>query len=363
MSCIRGDVFIGKEPSSAILVEALDSLGAGLAILDSSRAITYANPAAEAILRCELRGKHLRDLLTTEAGSLALRVSEAIRLGRPIDRAECSLDGQPPRDVGFSVQLGRREEVTLLCRDITGQKRLRDRLDETEGLALVAEVAGSIAHEIRNPLATVSASVELLAESLELDPADRRLMGNVLAESARMGRILQAFQELAAGVPERREDLALSALVRDAIAEIEAERGARVPVAIAEHGEPQMRGAREPLRRALGHLVRNALDASNPESPIEIELESRGPWARITLRDWGHGIAEEIGDQIYRPFFTTRPGHSGLGLAVVRRVVDHHGGRLDIRPSLEGGTEAIVNLPTQAEHTWSDLRIIPGPGV
>lgn len=215
----------------------------------------------------------------------------------------------------------------------------------SERLALAGALTAGLAHEVRSPLNAIA----LAAQRLERASPDEPALGFarlVRAEVRRLEGVLREFLELARPVSDRRESVALGGVAHE-VAELLVSEATEAGVTIAPvTGCALATVDRDAVRRALINLVRNAIQASPAGATVRVELDRdpRGD-ARIRVLDDGPGIPAAMAERLLEPFVTTRADGTGLGLALVRRVADEHGGtfRLTNRPA--HGAEAVLALP------------------
>jgi two-component system, NtrC family, sensor histidine kinase PilS len=234
---------------------------------------------------------------------------------------------------------------------------LRVRAERLEG---IAELSASLAHEIKNPLASIRSSVEQLGRMPHPGDDERTLASLVMRESDRLSRLLTEFLDFARVRVARREPVDVGDLVRGAARLVAAhpdrKEGVRVECVIPDGASITLRGDEDMLHRAVFNLALNAVQASPPDSVVTIEVMSElsegmtsgsqfasgGVTIRVT--DRGPGVPEEIRSRLFDPFTTTKPQGTGLGLAVVQRAIDAHKG-LVLLDSDAGGTRVTVHLP------------------
>jgi two-component system sensor histidine kinase PilS (NtrC family) len=244
--------------------------------------------------------------------------------------------------------LGQVDGGVLIFQDLTHVTRIEDELHRSERLAAVGQLAAGLAHEIRNPLASLSGSIELLAAELpSKDPSARRLAAIVGRETERLNRLVSDFLRYARPGPARRETLWLRELLEE-LEELVAQREAcgvglelDVPADLAVCGDPDQ------LRQVLWNLVLNALQAE-PQGPVRVcvGLVAGEPGGvEISVEDNGAGIPPDQLGRIFEPFFTTKARGTGLGLATVHRVAEAHGGSASVRSEVGKGTRVCVRLP------------------
>jgi two-component system sensor histidine kinase PilS (NtrC family) len=260
----------------------------------------------------------------------------------------------------------------MIFQDVTDVVEMESELRRSERLAAVGELSASIAHEIRNPLAAISGSVQLLErEAGALDGAveARRLMGIVLRETDRLNRLITDFLQYARPGPLHLEPVCLESVVDDvlevfgSIAPENLKVELNVPPALAVRADAAQ------LQQVLWNLTLNACQAmpdggslcmearavaeptpQEARSARRNELEEKKAWVEITVRDQGVGISPEALEHVFDPFFTTKPEGSGLGLATVHRIVEEHGGSIRLESLVDRGTEIRIRLP-RAEGT------------
>jgi two-component system sensor histidine kinase PilS (NtrC family) len=252
--------------------------------------------------------------------------------------------------------------ATAIFQDISDQKRIETLRLRAERLEGVAELSASLAHEIKNPLASIRSACEQLSRSAATSPDEKTLTHLVMRESDRLSRLLTEFLDFARVRVARHEQLDVAALaagaVRLAMAHPDRPSAVTVTCHVAD-GEFLVEGDDDLLHRALFNLLLNAIQISPDRGEVRLEVaEARtdqldfGPTfaeggVAVSVTDSGPGIAPEIRDRLFDPFFTTKPGGSGLGLAVVHRAIDAHRG-LVFLDSGSQGTRFTIVLPRVA---------------
>lgn len=254
-------------------------------------------------------------------------------------------------DLTRKVRVGSRDEVGQVGRAfdtmVASLRRTLRQLAERESLAAVNEFAGSLAHEIRNPLTSVQLDLQQVEERLPPGSPLRTLQEGAIEELRRLDRTVAGALETARSgrVEPRRTNLLapVRAAIRRAAPRIEARsarlEGPRREEPVLLHGDP------DALEQLVLNLLLNAAEAVAAGGEVSVAVEMDGPEATVTVRDDGRGMPEEERARIFEPFFTTRPGGTGLGLAVARRIVLAHRGSIDVRSATGRGTTVIVRLP------------------
>jgi two-component system sensor histidine kinase PilS (NtrC family) len=235
---------------------------------------------------------------------------------------------------------------------------LRLRAERLEG---VAELSAALAHEIKNPLASIRSAIEQLAAVPHSGDDEKTLSGLVMRESDRLSRLLSEFLDFARVRVARTERVDVSALVRDAATLVSSHPdrrdGVRVTCAVPS-GSLIVEGDEDLLHRALFNLTLNAVQASPENGEVRIEATvldgdqmpfgagfEQGSVA-VRVSDEGPGIPPEIRERLFDPFFTTKPGGTGLGLAVVHRAIEAHRGLVYFDSAGKGrGARFTVILP------------------
>jgi len=239
-------------------------------------------------------------------------------------------------------------------RAVMGSEDARRRLESRSRLAAIGEMSAGVAHEIRNPLASMKGAVELLrSKRTDADSSERELLTLIDGEVARLERVVSDFLEYARPAeptlaPEKIEEIVrrtLELLRTDpSLEEVElvAESAGMIPAVLADA---------EQVRQLLLNLIRNAAQAMGGRGQVTVETAPGQGEAILRVRDTGPGFAAEALRRAFDPFFTTRSRGSGLGLAIARRIVENHAGRIQIRNRAEGGAEVTITLPLASERT------------
>jgi two-component system, NtrC family, sensor histidine kinase PilS len=353
-------------------VETADILGAletGVVTVTGAGTLAYANPAAQALLGLP-SGEDLDAPVLESVDRVAPGVSEVVRRTlanrRPVRWYETHTTATPElRVLGLRstyLERGDAPWVTLVVQDITDGKRAEAAHRRAERLGAVAELAASLAHEIKNPLASIRSAVEQLTRpGVRLQAQDRGTLGHlVVAESDRLSRLLSGFIEFS-GVSLRNPRVVdLARVVGEAVevarrhpaadSGVRVEVDARSPVEV--EGDPDL------LHRMVFNLVLNAMQHSPTGGIVRVQAAavddrrlppeaSYSSGARVRVTDQGPGIPPEQISRVFDPFFTTREGGSGLGLALVHRAVEAHDGTIFIDAAEDGGTMFTVYLPAR----------------
>ncbi len=347
----------------------LHNIRSGVLTIDASGNLMYANPMAEHLLGLDLEallGKPVLGDIRRIAAELADALERSVANRVRTTRAEGIISTVEKRfPIGVTTTYtdgdGRRTDrtATAIFQDISDQKRidaLRLRAERLEG---IAELSASLAHEIKNPLASIRSACEQLSHSQFSGSDERTLAHLVMRESDRLSRLLSEFLDFARVHVARLAPLDLATLVDGTLPLARAHPDRAAGVTIVANVEPNdfvIEGDEDLLHRAVFNLLLNAVQASPPDGVVRLEVHvptaeqigSAGAFRRgavaVSVTDSGPGIPPEIRDRLFDPFFTTKPGGSGLGLAVVHRAIDAHRG-LVFLDSGATGTRFTIVLP------------------
>jgi len=345
----------------------LANLSTGVITIDSDRRLAYANPAAEALLGLDLSGLNGMPILETlqdAAPGMGEALDRALDDRRTRTRSRVSVErGNERLRLGISTTLlergaDRPPSVTAIFEDITDLERIDELNVRTGRLEAVAALSASLAHEIKNPLASIRSAVEQLGSD-RLSPDDRALLRRlVITESDRLSRLLTEFLDYSGVKLGAQQRVELRRAVMDCVAVARQHpdlEGVDLRLDVDDAPVPVI-GDADLLHRALLNMVLNAAQHAGPGGTVVVALEDerfrktpRGVNVsnpvRLSVRDSGPGIPPEMESRIFDPFFTTRKGGSGLGLALVHRAVEAHSGVIFVDRAIEGGAQFVIFLP------------------
>ncbi|MGH7395283.1 MAG: two-component system sensor histidine kinase NtrB, partial [Candidatus Methylomirabilales bacterium] len=332
----------------------------GLMTLDPAGRIVAFNRAAEAITgyaEAEVRDRPygaagfgeipgVAAFVERGAPPPALAQAEVTVARRDGVRIPVGISLSPLRD-----QEGRLLGLVAVFQDLSEKKRIEEQLRRADRLAAVGQLAASIAHEIRNPLAAISGSIQVLQEEMQPQGQTRQLLDIVLREADRLKLITGQFLEFVRpGTPLRKECELVTCLEETVLLLRQRERtGAEVVVDFTPPDAPIVVAADEDhLRQVFWNISLNAVQAMPDGGILRVDLRdlSGDPEAAevaVEFADTGGGIRPEDLDRIFEPFFTTKETGTGLGLSIAHRVVEELGGRIEVenRPG-EGATFRVV---------------------
>jgi two-component system sensor histidine kinase PilS (NtrC family) len=347
----------------------VESLTSGLLTTDPAGVITSWNPEAERItgaLASEASGRAL-DAVIPGARARALEAASSGEKGR----ARLKYRNRRGQDLhlGLAGSLLRAGEgdpggYVVIFQDVTKVVEMEAELRRHERLAGIGQLAADLAHEIRNPLAAISGSIQILEGSASGDESDesQRLMNIVVRETDRLNALITDFLHFARPAPAKPEPIAIAAVLAD-MAQI-FESVLPVSVQLEVEAPPDLRVVADDrqLRQALWNLFLNAVQAMPDGGRLEIrarrcspqagsgerrnEFEEGSNWVEIRVADSGAGIPEDVLERIFDPFFTTKKEGTGLGLATVHRIVEGNGGHVKVESAVGRGTRFCLLMPS-----------------
>jgi signal transduction histidine kinase len=229
-------------------------------------------------------------------------------------------------------------------------------LVQKEKLALLGEMAATVAHEIRNPLTAVRGFAQRIARKTEEDSRTCTYCNMILEEVDRLNKVIADVLDFARRLSPRLEATDLNALCRDTVKLLQQELVENEITLVPDFDLdlPPVALDSSQMKQVLVNLFQNARQAMEREGTLTLSTALRDGWAVLTIADTGEGILEENLQRIWEPFYTTRTHGTGLGLALVRRIVEDHGGRVDVRSEPGRGTTFEIYLPPCAAGAGAD---------
>ncbi len=342
----------------------IDQLGSGFLAVDRDGTITRLNPAGARILELSpdaAIGRRFDEALGPARAEFAACLRGALADGQPRKRVELEIApaGQVV-PVGVNVDFldggcGACFGVVAVFSDLTDARRMREQLRRADRLAGVGELAASIAHEIRNPLASIRGSVEILAGELVLEGHQDQLLQLILKESARVNRIIEDFLHFARVRPPQPRPIALAQFLPDVVLQLNQHvmaHGGDVDVRWSlTPDELEVAADPEQLVQVLLNLAINACEAMHYRGDLRLRVGADDDrWVVCAVSDSGPGLDGELSDQIFQPFVTTKKQGTGLGLPIVARIVHGHGGTIEAANGAHGGAVFTVRLPLATPH-------------
>jgi two-component system sensor histidine kinase PilS (NtrC family) len=369
----------------------VESIMSGLLTTDSSGHISSFNPEAERITGLsadEVLGLELESVIP---GAIALLPNFGGQLEGASARTRLSYQNHSGErlylGLGDSILRGEDGEAqghVVIFQDVTDVVAMETDLTRSERLAAVGELSAKIAHEIRNPLASISGSIQILAGESEVKGESARLMGIVVRETDRLNHLITDFLRYARPAPTVTRPVEVDLLFSELIDMIEPTLPENIELRVDIKPGNWIESDADQLTQMLWNLCLNAIqampdggrlglsvttwpEASAQEAPASGRKDStsdsvgdpaagmphaaaaadakEASWLEIEVSDTGCGISDDLQVDIFEPFFTTKRGGTGLGLPTVYRIVENHGGELQLDSLLGQGTSFRIRLP------------------
>lgn len=324
-----------KEALSERLSSLLDALPAGVVLLDEVAIVSALNPAAIAMFGTNSVGMHWGDVVrATLVPSMTV--------------GEWSL-GEARVSIAESALASGGGKI-LLVHDVTAAHQMKADLERSQRLAAMGEMAASLAHQLRTPLAAALLYTVNLGDPAMSDEARVRFSEKATGQLRRLERLIQDVLLFARGESIGRDVIPVSELLAEAVNTLEPlmrEHGIEF-VATDHCAGLVLVGARKALFGALVNLLENAMQATPSGGKICLSGKSSGGMLLLGVRDTGPGVEPEKRERIFEPFFTTKGQGTGLGLAIALGVARAHGGSIDLYSTPGAGAEFVMSLPLAA---------------
>ncbi|MFO8058030.1 MAG: ATP-binding protein [bacterium] len=336
------------------------SLSSGLVTLDMSGKITSFNRAAAGITgfkEKEVTGKGFSEIFPQPA--LSLREKKDILFQGPYRfESEWTNRNGETRNLEFRIAplQGAGGEILgtlVIFNDVTETREMEQRLRKSDRLAAVGQLAAGMAHEIRNPLASISGSTQMLQQAVGSDDTSQRLMRIVLRETDRLNHLINDFLLFARPAARNVQKFNLKQLVDEMLEAFNQRFDIKTQVSFDIRVDRDVEMDTDPklLQQILWNLVTNAAQIMEHGGNITIRASVKEPAperdeiVEMEVEDTGPGIPEHYRDKIFDPFFTTREEGTGLGLSVVYRIVESMNGSIGVENVYGGGTRFVIWLP------------------
>jgi nitrogen-specific signal transduction histidine kinase len=350
------------ESTARMSEEVTRNMPSGLLVIGANGVISASNPAAEQALGIKALVFRRYSEALGESSILSALIHQCLADGAIFRREQAqhiAPDGSH-RELGVTISPIRRgqEKATgaiCLLSDLTELASLQKQMQLRENLAALGELSAGIAHEFKNALATISG----YAQMIQSEPHAADTLENaakILEQTRSITHVVAEFLRYARPLEISQEPVTLRPLLERVVSEIQ-ELQPHVAISI-EGAFAEIAGDEGLLRQAFLNLARNAAEAADSSStPAVILRGQRSDFSdeasqHIYILDNGAGIPTDSLSKLFRPFFTTKVNGTGLGLAVVQKILVQHGGQVEARNSPEGGAEFIVTLPA--------IRRVPG---
>ncbi len=339
----------------------LRSITSGVITVGSDASVTTANPAAERMLGMSEYDMVPRAVasLFRDDGGLSGEVTRVLSGSSTRALRETTVETHSGRTIHVQATASRMKAVggrTLGCvvtlEDVSEVRSLTDQLIRADRLAAMGELTAGVAHEVRNPLGVIRASVQLLEES-RVDPERIRQATDVIKQEIdRLDKVIKALLDFGRPSSPTLAPVDVEEVVRDVVLFTERfAKRANVRIESGLKGDlPRVRADADQLKQVLLNLVSNAVQAMEDRAddrPGAITIASNlvGGYVTLSVADDGPGIPLEALSKVFDPFYSTRADGTGLGLTIVHRIVDDHHGHIEVESGEDSGTRFTISLP------------------
>ncbi len=338
----------------------IESVQTGILTVDLHDRVRSFNRAAEEITGLfsgDVLDKMIHDVIPEYAYIVKTSGSQEDAVRRR--RVEIVIHGREKRPtvLGCALSPLKRDDGTqigniLIFQDITKVKEMERAYEESRKMAFIGEMAAILAHEIRNPLASISGSIQVLRKTLKLSPVDDRLLQIILRGKDQLENFIKDFLILARPTVGVQEEIDVIAMLDDILESVKYgpswHEGIEIETSHPDH--VLLTANRQEIRQLLWNLILNGLQALSDGGRMGIAIEASGDgdgrrWVEMRFSDQGRGIEEKDLEKIFDPFFTTKEQGTGLGLAIVHRIVSGCGGDIHVDSKVGEGTVFTVKIP------------------
>lgn len=356
------------------IVQSLDS---GLLTIDLEGKINFLNRTAEKILRRkeeELRNQSVYDLFPKMNEVMEEAGKKLFQDPPEYQRYETTLIDEKGHKIylGFSISPltdpdGKVIGHTLIFQDITRFKEMEEQMKRFDRMAAIGSLAAGLAHEIRNPLASLSGSIQMLKSELSLDESQNHLMEIILRESERLNALITDFLLFAHPPQTRLQPVEIDRIIEETLELFSHSPSFHEGIRLVRPSSDRIGQVvvdPDQIRQVLWNLLINASQSLSNGGEIRVRLEKgnpslwRGafppfsskeskPWIKISIEDTGTGIPPEEKEKIFEPFYTTKENGTGLGLAIVHKIIENHKGLIKVESEVGKGSTFMVFLPVE----------------
>jgi two-component system, NtrC family, sensor histidine kinase PilS len=339
------DLFIDLSSRHRIMI---DELPLGVLVLNKKGEIVESNPLFEKSFSKLIEVQQIMNLKGPVESNQVLQIEREFKM--PSGEANSNLSS---RQILFRIRsiLSGQETYTLvLLEDVTETRRLETDLKQKEKMAAVGTLAAGIAHEIRNPLAGMSGSIELLAVNPNTED-DKKLFKIILKEIDRLNRLVGEFLDYSKPEKKPEEKIQLQIILNDVLKFLESseEKPAGLKIHCHIQSTPPVYAHPDKLRQAFLNILINSFHAvkQTPDPQIWVELKAIPSMNRVEIifRDNGSGMSLDTKRKMFEPFHTTKPKGTGLGLAITHKILDSHSAQVFVESEQGQGTEFKLIFP------------------
>lgn len=345
------------ETAESFIRNVIESMGHGLVALDAAGEIVTINKKACRILQVEENVAIGRDFAAVmQHVHCSIDKTAVLQENWTEKKVRCTADGG--RSIPLSLTTSRlldakdvRFGTVILLRDLQEIETLEERIKRSERLASLGQMAAGIAHEVRNPLASIKGLAQYFSRKFEREPEEKKYARAIIGETDRLNHVVGDLLDFARPQEPDYRRCEIAAIIDHALALVRTDmetKGIRHERS-AEKEMPALEADPDLLSQAFMNLFLNAVEAMNTGGMLGIRCEYLADQEiiRVQIEDTGHGIPPADIGKVFDPFFTLKKGGTGLGLALVHRIIDNHGGSIEVASVPEKGTTFTIKLPVK----------------
>ncbi len=335
--------------------DVIESIPSGICTTDLAGTIITINSAGLEILNLQIEDLAGQPIQSTIFSSEQWEEFTAVQRDEGRLRSEVTLEnGEQPQHIGFTLSPlinaeGAQRGSIVIFQDLTAWRKLEQEVRLQERMAAVGSLAAGLAHEIGNPLAAISGSVQMLSARTGLEPRESKLLDIVLKESQRLDRTIKGFLRFARPRDRSNSRFDVGQLLRENVELLrnspEVRDHHRVELSLAP-ARFMLIGDPDQISQIFWNLARNALKAMAEGGTLSIEGHLDSTAYIVRFSDSGHGMTEKEQATLFHPFHSSFDSGTGIGMAIVYRIVQEHGGELQVKSSPGAGCTITVSLPT-----------------
>lgn len=335
----------------------LDSSPVGSVVVDKEMNLFLFNKSAERMLESEqnlIPGRSLKELfLHNQIGLTITKLLENTVRTKEGDSKNYEFQGLNGTKIyilaAYPIFNEKKEILGALCDmiDITTEKLNERKLQRAEHFAALGELSAAVAHEIRNPLTSIQGFLQLLITK-ETSPQNKEYIQIMLTELRRANKIISEFLQYTRPQKLNLKRAPVAPIIEEVAKIIEAELTLKqIDFVFEAEPAPEFEIDGDQFKQVLLNLFQNALQAMEPGGKLTVRLtyDKEMKILQISIEDTGHGIPEDLLENIFTPFFTTKDSGTGLGLSICNRIIQNHGGKIEAHSQLGKGSKFIITLP------------------
>ncbi len=339
----------------------LNSLSSGFISVNGDCIVTFLNPAGSSLLQrsfSDVVGKHVTSVFPVASGE-PNPLQQSITQGHEWHGREVAVVRGDDKviPVGITISPLRNGANGLMGAvasfiDLTELKRMEEKLRRADRLAAIGETSTILAHEIRNPLASIRGALHELVDDLRLQDANGQLMGIAIKECDKLSKVVSDFLRFVGTHSGERERFDLAQFLEEVVQTAERSffNGDGCILRDYPHDLGCVMGDRSKIKEAVLNVIQNGRESMPKGGTLRVGAQTEedpSGHVSIVVEDQGNGIPPELTEKVFEPFYTTKPGGSGLGMAIAHKIIDSHGGSIDVASVLGKGTKVSIRLPRQ----------------